>query len=213
MVFHKLPVDAASLNGSNKPVAGRIIVLAGPTMAAAGHTDADLLRRFQAGDGGALDLLLDRYETPLFQFLVGMLRDHHQAEDALQETFLRALERLEGVDPAHLRGWLFTVAYHQAMLAKRRQKRRSASDKESPDRRDPSLDPGAEAEQRESAGRMRRLLDQLPQQQREVIRQRVYEGKRFREIAAALHCPLNTALARMHEGLKRLRLLWDQDHA
>jgi RNA polymerase sigma-70 factor, ECF subfamily len=49
--------------------------------------------------------------------------------------------------------------------------------------------------------------------QREVIRQRVYEGKRFREIAAALNCPLNTALSRMHEGLKRLRLLWEQDHA
>ena len=39
------------------------------------------------------------------------------------------------------------------------------------------------------------------------------EGKRFREIAASLGCPLNTALARMHEGLKRLRLLWEQNHA
>ena len=47
----------------------------------------------------------------------------------------------------------------------------------------------------------------------EVIRQRVYEGKRFREIAETLQCPLNTALARMHEGLKRLRLLWEKDHA
>ena len=47
---------------------------------------------------------------------------------------------------------------------------------------------------------------------KEFIRQRVYEGKRFREIAADLHCPLNTALARMHEGLKRLRLLWERGH-
>ena len=46
----------------------------------------------------------------------------------------------------------------------------------------------------------------------EVIRQRVYEGKKFREIAEALDCPLNTALARMHEGLKRLRLLWGDSH-
>ena len=89
-------------------------------------SDATLLVRFQAGDEQALSALLGRYEGPLFQFLVGMLRDHHRAEDALQETFVRALERLDGVDPANLRGWLFTVAYHQAMLAKRRQKVRAA---------------------------------------------------------------------------------------
>ena len=46
-----------------------------------------------------------------------------------------------------------------------------------------------------------------------MIRQRVYEGKRFREIAESLDCPLNTALARMHEGLKRLRRLWENEHA
>src|SRR4051812_8068653 len=89
-------------------------------------SDATLLARFQGGDDQALTALLVRYERPLFQFLVGMLRDHHQAEDALQETFFRALSRLDGVDPGHLRGWLFTVAYHQAMLGKRKQKSRPA---------------------------------------------------------------------------------------
>ena len=69
------------------------------------------------------------------------------------------------------------------------------------------------AEQADDARRLRELLDKLPPNQREVIRQRVYEGKRFREIADALNCPLNTALARMHEGLKRLRLLWGTEHA
>src|SRR5215813_8318877 len=87
-------------------------------------SDAELLARFRCGDDAALEHLLERYEAPLFQFLVGMLRDHHQAEDVLQETFVRALERLDGVDPEHLRGWLFTVAYHQALLARRRQKAR-----------------------------------------------------------------------------------------
>src|SRR5437588_3093297 len=90
-------------------------------------SDAELLARFRSGDGAALERLLERYEAPVFQFLVGLLRDHHRAEDALQETFVRALERLDGVDPDHLRGWLFTVAYHQAMLARRRQKGRAVS--------------------------------------------------------------------------------------
>jgi RNA polymerase sigma-70 factor (ECF subfamily) len=181
--------------------------------------DADLLARFRSGDGGALEAVLARYEVPLFQFLVGILHNHHQAEDALQETFVRALQQVDGVDPDHLRGWLFTVAYHQAMLAKRKQKVRLAvsisAQGEETNGLAPDREPGPLhlAEQQEEARRLRDLLDQLPPGQREVIRQRVYEGKRFREIADTLGCPLNTALARMHEGLKRLRLLWDQNHA
>jgi RNA polymerase sigma-70 factor (ECF subfamily) len=78
--------------------------------------------------------------------------------------------------------------------------------------RDPAPGPAVVVEQHEELLRLRQLLDQLPPGQREVIRQRVYEDKRFREIAADLECPLNTALARMHEGLKRLRLLWGKTH-
>jgi RNA polymerase sigma-70 factor, ECF subfamily len=176
-------------------------------------SDAKLLARFRAGEGCALEELFERYEAPIFQFLVGILRDHHQAEDALQETFIRALERLDGVDPDHLRGWLFTVAYHQALLARRRQQVRRSGRLEANGVADPSPGPLLQAERHDQARRLRELLDRLPLAQREVIRQRVYEGKRFREIAAALGCPLNTALARMHEGLKRLRLLWEEDHA
>jgi RNA polymerase sigma-70 factor (ECF subfamily) len=174
-------------------------------------SDATLLVRFRAGDGQALSLLLERYEGPLFQFLVGMLHDHHQAEDALQETFIRALEHLDGVDPDHLRGWLFTVAYHQAMLHRRKQKAQPALPlAASADVAVGQPGPLQQAEHQDEVFRLQKLLELLPLAQREVIRQRVYEGKRFKEIAATLNCPLNTTLARMHEGLKRLRVLWEK---
>jgi RNA polymerase sigma-70 factor (ECF subfamily) len=177
-------------------------------------SDAELLSRFRSGCASALETIFERYEAPLFQFLVGILRDHHLAEDALQETFVRALERLDSVDPDHLRGWLFTVAYHQAMLSRRQPKARTVSvDRHNGTVKDPAPAPWLQAAALDDARRLRELLEQLPAHQREVIRQRIYEGKRFREIAAELHCPLNTALARMHEGLKRLRLLWDENHA
>ena len=117
----------------------------------------------------------------------------------------RALQNLERVDPAHLRGWLFTVAYHEAMLLKRRQKSRQGTVDGQELVPDAAPGPLLQAEQREELLRLRQLLERLPAAQREVIRQRIYEGKRFRDIAEELHCPLNTALARMHEGLKRLR--------
>jgi RNA polymerase sigma-70 factor (ECF subfamily) len=178
-------------------------------------SDAELLSRFRAGDECALEALFERYEAPLFQFLTGILRDHHQAEDVLQETFIAALRRHDGVDPARFRGWLFTVAYRQAMLLKRRLKRRSpaAGEDAALGLIDPGRAPPEAAEAREQAGRLRALLEQLPPGQREVIRARIYEGKRFREIADTMGCPLNTTLARMHEGLKRLRTLWEQHHA
>ena len=90
-------------------------------------SDSDLLTRFRGGDGQALDTLLERYEAVLFPFLLSLLKDHHQAEDALQETWCRVLQNVERVDWSHLRGWLFTVAYHEAMLLKRRQKARQAT--------------------------------------------------------------------------------------
>jgi RNA polymerase sigma-70 factor, ECF subfamily len=177
-------------------------------------SDAALLLRFRSGDALALELLFERYEAPLFQFLLGILKDHHRAEDALQETFVRALSRLDGVDPDHLRGWLFTVAYHEATLQRRRQRTRSADPlPAADDLPSHAPDPYQEVARADQARRLQYLLGRLPAAQQEVIRQRVYEGKRFREIAASLDCPLNTALARMHEGLKRLRRLWESEHA
>jgi len=172
--------------------------------------DGHLVTRFQAGDERALKTLLERYESPLYQFLVGILRDPHQAEDALQDTWCRALQHLDSVDGGHLRGWLFTVAYHQAMLVKRRHKGQAIS-LDVP-LADPNPGPEAALEQQEDFARLKKLIDHLPVQQREVILQRIYEGKRFREIADTLACPLNTALARMHEGVKKLKLLWGQNH-
>jgi RNA polymerase sigma-70 factor (ECF subfamily) len=176
------------------------------------RSDAELLSCFRHGDEAALDAICRRYEQPLFLFLVGLLKDHHRADDALQDTFVEALQRVESIDPAHLRGWLFTVAYHQAMLSRRKSQARqrhfpaaAPAAMNGVAGREP--DPGERLITREVADRCRELLSQLPEPQREVIRLHLFEGKRFREIAEHLGCPLNTALARMHQGLKKLRLL------
>ena len=176
-------------------------------------SDTELLARFRAGDDLALDPLFERYEGPVFRFLFGILRDHHEAEDALQETFVQALRHADVVSPETFRGWLFTVAHQQAVLSKRKAKRHPAQadelallglvDREADDR----------AGRADDARRIRELLKLLPDSQRAVIVARVFEGKKFREVSESLGCPLNTALARMHEGLKKLRLLWEADYA
>ena len=187
-----------------------------PLHAAAGadDSDAELLARFRSGDASALEPLLARYEEPVFRFLVGVLRDHHAAEDALQETFVQAVRKADAVEPGNFRGWLFTVAYRQAMLLKRKARRLPAQADGFALLELVGAEPAdARAGTADEAGYVRSLLDLLPESQRAVIAARVFEGKTFREVAAALGCPLNTALARMHDGLKRLRQLWETRHA
>lgn len=176
-------------------------------------SDTELLARFRAGDDLALDPLFERYEGPVFRFLFGILKDHHGAEDALQETFVQALRHADGVNPETFRGWLFTVAHQQAVLSKRKAKRLPAQADELALLGLVDRDADDLAGRADDARRLRELLDLLPDSQRAVIVARVFEGKKFREVAAALGCPLNTALARMHEGLKKLRLLWEADYA
>lgn len=174
--------------------------------------DLELLTRFRAGDDSALDPLFERYEGPVFRFLFGILKDHHGAEDAMQETFVQALRHADGVNPETFRGWLFTVAHQQAVLQKRKAKRIPAL---ADDQTLLSL-VGREADtvgMADDARRVRELLALLPEPQRAVIAARVFEGMKFREVAAALGCPLNTALARMHDGLGKLRQMWEARYA
>lgn len=173
-------------------------------------TDTLLLARFRAGDAGALAVLYARYEQPLYHFLLGMLRHPHDAEDALQETFVQALRKSDAVAGETLRGWLFTVAHQQALLLKRRAKRLPQfALGEFLDEWIGHDDPTAASEVAENVAVLHGLLDELPTAQQAVIRLRIFEGLRFREVAERLGCPVNTALARMHEGLKKLRLLWE----
>lgn len=177
-------------------------------------TDTSLLARFRDGDSSALEPLFIRYEGPVFRFLFGVLKDHHAAEDALQETFVQAIRYADTVAPDAFRGWLFTVAHRQAMLLKRKEKRLPAQADDSVLLTLIGNASGDNAVDRVDDGRrVRKLLGLLPAPQRAVIVARMFEGKKFREVAAALGCPLNTALARMHEGLKKLRQLWEARHA
>jgi RNA polymerase sigma-70 factor (ECF subfamily) len=177
-------------------------------------TDAELLVRFRSGDGTALEPLFARYEEPVFRFLFGVLRDHHAAEDALQETFVQAIRRADAVAPDTFRGWLFTVAYRQAMLLKRKAKRLPAQADDLALLGLVGDDPAdVRAGTSDEARHVRELLELLPAPQRAVIAARVFDGLTFREVAAAVGCPLNTALSRMHDGLKKLRQLWEARHA
>ncbi len=178
-------------------------------------TDAELLARLRAGDSAAVGDIFERYEQPVFSYLIGVLKDRHAAEDVLQDTFVLVLRKAETAVGESFRGWLFAVAHQQALLFRRKGKRVPAAVAT-----DGLLavvgrdtDPATAADADDTAAAVRGLLALLPEPQQEVIRLRLFDGLKFREVAARVGCPLNTALARMHDGLNRLRTLWEQRYA
>lgn len=150
--------------------------------------------------------LFETHAGELRAFLTGMLRDHDLADEAFQLTFSRALQSGGQSREETRKGWLFRVAYHEAMALIRRDKihRKSLLDL----CRITSVSSDERPEQRlldkEHQEQIRQALQSLPDNQREVVMARIYENKTFKEISAALDVPLGTVLTRMRLAIKTL---------
>ena len=150
--------------------------------------------------------LYARYGTELQRFLLGLLRDHQLAGDVFQTTFAKLAEHGHKTREESRKGWLFRVAYNEAMLVRRRQaideaaRRRTAWDRD-------SVGESAEASlvRAETIHLVRQAIQELPAEQQQVVRMRIYEDKTFATIAAELDIPLGTALGRMRTALIKLR--------
>lgn len=142
----------------------------------------------------------------LRRFLLGILRDAQLASDVLQATFAKMVERGHQTQEATRKAWLFRVAYHEAMAYRRRE---GVGDKVL--RRVAWHTNGAAGAsdepllRLESVQAVREALDDLPADQRQVVRMRIYEEKTFATIAKELKIPLGTALGRMRAAMIKLR--------
>jgi RNA polymerase sigma-70 factor, ECF subfamily len=164
--------------------------------------------RLSAAD---VQTLYDAHGSEVLLFLIGLLRDRELADEALQNTFQRALEQGHTARTESLKGWLFKVSFHEAMALKRRQATqdrvlRKYGDREVRPRFDPQ--PG-EPDQRlvrdEDLARLRQALAELPPEQRQVVERRIDREQTFAVIAQELQLPLGTVLTRMRLALEKLR--------
>lgn len=148
------------------------------------------------------------YGEALLAFLTGVLRDRALAEEVLQTVFHRALERGHTIR-SDVRGWLFQVAWNEAILVRRKQARdrdclrRAAWQRDIREAVPDTTDrPVLTAE---TVERVRRAIERLPEAQQQVVRLRIYENKTFAVIAAELNVPLGTVLTRMRLATERLQ--------
>jgi len=154
----------------------------------------------------AVSALHDEHAAELRAFLAGVLRDVDLAREALQSTFSRLLEQGHTAREESIKGWLFRVAYHEAMLIKRKQGTRERSlARLARDWSRQSESPEQAAELKDAVTQARAALSRLPRDQRIVVEMRIYEDKKFAQIAEELNVPLGTVLTRMRTALATLR--------
>lgn len=176
-----------------------------------------LLLRAREGDPQALADLVDSYAPRVFGLLFRLTGSRDTAEDLTQETFLRLVRTIgEYEHSGKFEAWLFRIAGNLARDRGRQHRRRGAAVPldvppgpggpaavERPD--DASPDPAVELADSEERDRLGRCLDSLPDLDREILLLRHFSDLSFREIAALLHVPIGTALARAHRAIGRLR--------
>jgi RNA polymerase sigma-70 factor (ECF subfamily) len=187
---------------------------------------ASLIERAQGRDAAAFDALVDEYGSRLFGYLYRLTGVRADAEDLLQELFVRLVRTLPGYHhDGRFEGWIFRIATNLARDRVRRNQRgpmvlsldaggtEEANDRGSPlgsdlaDRSQPL--PETPLELREDADALQRALAQLSAAEREVVMLRHFSGMSFAEIAETMDTPLGTALARAHRGLGKLRAIME----
>ena len=157
-------------------------------------------------DPAIVAALFVEHADELRRFVQGILRRADLAQDVLQATFVKAIEQGHTARSETRKGWLFRVAYHEAITLRRRQAVQVKAQGELASRglRD-VLGPADQLTHRETLARVREALQRLPAEQRQVVQLRMYDEKKFVTIAEELGLPLGTVLTRMQLALRKLR--------
>lgn len=176
-------------------------------------TDQQLIHLYLDGDSEALSSLIERYKDKIYTSIYLLVKDKYLAEDIFQDAFIKVIDTINGgryTDEGKFLPWVMRIA-HNLCVDHFRKVKRSPSIKTSDDHDIFEVlnfsEAGADEKmiQGQSHERVRKMLDMLPEDQKEVIVMRHYADLSFKEIAKLTDCSINTALGRMRYGLINLR--------
>lgn len=175
--------------------------------------DQKLIRLYMDGDTEALSTLIYRYKNKLYTSIYLLVKDKYLAEDFFQDTFIKIIDKLKTgkyVDQGKFLSWATRIAHNLCVDHFRKIKRTpaiKASFKMDIFNTIYLSKPGGDEQIIQSASirSVKKMLNSLPEVQREVIILRHYADLRFKEIASLTNCSTNTALGRMRYGLINLR--------
>ena len=174
--------------------------------------DAELIQAYLRGHERALEVLIHRYKDKVYTSVYMIVKDKYLAEDIFQDAFLKIVKTIKDgryAEQGKFLPWAIRVAHNLCMDYYRRT--RNQIPVVLPDGQDISSlfvcedIPSVNMERKEVHGSVRKLIEELPEDQREVIVLRVYAELSFKEIADLTGVSINTALGRMRYALINMR--------
>jgi RNA polymerase sigma-70 factor, ECF subfamily len=178
-----------------------------------GPTDEELVETFQRGEGSAFDVLVRRWDRRIQGLIYRVVGGEEEARDLCQETFLRAYRGLGTFKKeARFSSWLYQIALNVSRdrLRRRRLRNHVSLDELSEEGEARWAQAGPTAldlvESQDLSRAVAQAVASLPEEQREVIVLKEYEGLTFQEISLVLDVPLSTVKTRLYRGLGQLRL-------
>jgi len=183
-------------------------------------TDYELVLEFVDGRQSAIEVLIRRHQKKVYSYILLIVKKQHIAEDIFQETFIKVIKSLrEGryVDTNRFSSWVMRIAHNLIIDHFRREKQAKMVSKDayevdilnSPKYSDKTVEELMVFEQ--ILTDVRTLIDQLPDDQREVVMLRHYADLSFKEIAEQTNVSINTALGRMRYALINMRKIMEEN--
>ena len=177
-------------------------------------SDQALLEQYQQGNREAVSQLLERHTRRVRDSVRMMVKDNDVADDLTQEVLIKVVKVLdEGryTDKGRFLPWVLRIAHNRVLDYFRAQKQNKTVSESSAgfdilgskNFAEPSIEESIILDQR--AEEVRALVEELPDEQREVVKMRYYEGLSFKEIAEQTGVSINTALGRMRYALINMR--------
>jgi RNA polymerase sigma-70 factor, ECF subfamily len=182
----------------------------------AAKRDLELVAAAKSGSNDAFKEIQSRYSTRLYHRIRSMTRNHEDAEDALQETFLRAYLALDAFEGrSQFASWLTRIAINSALMALRKRRVRSEISLEMPltqlgeatpsiDIRDAALDPEQIYDLRQTSESLLHAMHKLNKTLRPAITTWFEQECSIKELAQTLGLPVPTVKARLHRARKKL---------
>jgi RNA polymerase sigma-70 factor (ECF subfamily) len=168
------------------------------------ESDEELVGRCRGGDSGVFQILVARYERPLYNAAYRLLGNAEDARDVTQVAFMEAARGLDAHDPSHrFFSWIYRITVNAALNVLRRRRLEGAladdGDGGVPE------DPESHALESETSRRIQRALMQLSEEHRSVITLRHFSGCSYRQLAQILDVDVKTVKSRLFEARQRLR--------
>lgn len=176
--------------------------------------DEQLVEKYANGDNRAFDVLLEKYQSKLYSYIFYIVKNEEMAEDIFQETFVKAIVTIKQgryTDTGRFISWLTRIAHNLIIDSFRQDKYENTVSNDDSEKdlfndcrlTDSNIEEKIVEEQIHTD--VRKLVDMLPDNQKEVIKMRFYMGLSFKEISEKTGVSINTALGRMRYAILNIR--------